>query len=153
VGELKTRFCPSPTGLMHLGNARTALFNALLAKQRHGQWLLRIEDTDQVRSEPRYTRALMEDLLWLGVSWQEGPDHDQGYGPYHQSERQSIYDDYYQRLETMGRAYPCFCSEQELALQRKRQRAANRPPRYPGTCRLLNEAQRQKKREQGIKPT
>ncbi len=138
---------------MHLGNARTALFNALLAKQSHGQWLLRIEDTDQVRSEQRYTDALMEDLLWLGLSWQEGPNHDQGYGPYHQSERQSLYDDYYQRLETMGRAYPCFCSEKELALQRKRQRAANQPPRYPGTCRLLNEAQRQKKREQGVKPS
>lgn len=152
-GDVKTRFCPSPTGLMHMGNVRTALFNALLAKSANGCFLLRIEDTDRERSDARYTKALMEDLLWLGLGWQEGPDHHQGNGPYHQSERQSIYDDYYQRLETAGVAYPCFCSEEELALQRKIQRSSGRPPRYPGTCRELTDAQREEKFAQGLKPT
>jgi len=151
--DIKTRFCPSPTGLMHLGNVRTALFNDLLAKSANGQFLLRIEDTDRERSDERYTKALMEDLVWLGLNWQEGPQHDQGNGPYHQSERQSIYNDYYQRLVTADYAYPCFCSEEELALQRKIQRSAGRPPRYPETCRNLTAEQRDEKISQGIKPT
>ena len=152
-GKVKTRFCPSPTGLMHLGNVRTALFNALLAKSVNGQFLLRIEDTDRERSDERYTKALMEDLLWLGLAWQEGPEHHQGNGPYHQSKRQMIYDDYYQRLATAGTAYPCFCSEEELKLQRKLQRSAGRPPRYPGTCRDLTDKQCEEKLAQGLRPT
>ena len=100
----KTRFCPSPTGLMHLGNIRTALFNALMAKSVGGDFLLRIEDTDRERSDDRYTDILQQDLLWLGLEWQEGPGKHHGCGPYHQSERQNIYDDYYERLETAGMA-------------------------------------------------
>ena len=150
---IKTRFCPSPTGLMHLGNVRTALFNALLAKHVGGQFLLRIENTDRERSDPRYDELLQQDLLWLGLDWQEGPGHDQGNGPYHQSERQAIYDDYYQRLETADMAYSCFCSEEELALSRKIQRSAGKPPRYAGTCRDLTEAEREEKIAEGIQPT
>lgn len=150
--DVKTRFCPSPTGLMHMGNARTALFSALLAKHAGGTFLLRIEDTDRERSDQRYTDALQRDLLWLGLQWQEGPGHDKGLGPYHQSERQPIYDDYYDRLQEADVAYACFCSEEELALQRKIQRASGKPPRYAGTCRDLTDEQVQAKIEEGLKP-
>src|SRR3990167_631700 len=93
--KLKTRFCPSPTGLIHLGNIRTALFSALYARNQGGSFLLRIEDTDAERSEERFTEQLQQDLHWLGLDWQEGPRHDGGLGPYFQSQRQEIYDDYY----------------------------------------------------------
>jgi glutamyl-tRNA synthetase len=151
--QIKTRFCPSPTGLLHLGNLRTALFSALLAKSRGGCFLLRIEDTDQQRSEERYVEQLEKDLLWLGLAWQEGPGHDQGKGPYYQSARGAIYDDYYQRLEATGAAYPCFCSEEELTLARKIQRSAGKPPRYPGACQNLTPEQIEAKLAQGLKPT
>jgi len=152
-GGVKTRFCPSPTGLMHLGNLRTALFNALFAINKKGCFLLRIEDTDQERSDSRYAVALMEDLLWLGLRWQEGPEQEKGNEPYYQSQRQFIYDDYYQRLETVGIVYPCFCSESELAFQRKSYRVLGKPPRYPGTCRSLSQEQREELYSKGLKPT
>ena len=115
----KTRFCPSPTGFLHLGNMRTALFNALFAKHQAGTFLLRIEDTDKTRSEIAYVTALQEDLRWLGLQWDEGPDHDAGNGPYWQSQRQVIYDQYYHQLEEAQLIYRCFCTEQQLALARK----------------------------------
>src|SRR3990167_3051075 len=92
---MKTRFCPSPTGHLHLGNMRTALFNALLAQQKQGTFLLRIEDTDRARSLTEYTDSLKQYLLWLGLQWGEGPDEDRGNGPYWQSQRQAVYDKYY----------------------------------------------------------
>lgn len=150
---MKTRFCPSPTGLMHLGNARTALFNFLFAKGENGSFLLRIEDTDVVRSKLEYDEALQLDLRWLGLAWQEGPQAHCGNGPYHQSKRQAIYDDYYQRLQAAGQAYPCFCSPEQLALARKIQRAAGKPPRYSGTCRSLTDEEIQAQRDQGLQPT
>ena len=150
---IKLRFCPSPTGLMHLGNARTALFNALFATHHQGSFLLRIEDTDQERSDEKYTQALMEDLRWLGLDWQEGPEAEGENGPYWQSQRQGIYDRYYEVLLEKELAYPCFCSEQQLAITRKVQLAAGQPPRYPGTCRHLTPEQLQAKLEQGVKPT
>ncbi len=151
--DIKTRFCPSPTGQMHIGNLRTALFNALLAKHAGGTFLLRIEDSDRVRSNERYTELLQQDLKWLGLNWQEGPGCDDGLGPYHQSKRQAIYNDYYKRLLAMGAAYPCFCSEEQLALSRKIQRSAGKPPRYSGTCRGLSEDQIKEKEAAGIQPT
>lgn len=151
--HIKSRFCPSPTGLLHIGNLRTALFSALLARSRNGLFLLRIEDTDQQRSEERYTQQLEKDLLWLGLDWQEGPGHDMGRGPYHQSKRGAIYDDYYRRLEATGAAYPCFCSEEELTLMRKIQRSSGKPPRYPGTCQNLSPPQIAAKLAEGRKPT
>lgn len=151
--SLKTRFCPSPTGLLHMGNVRTALFNYLFAESQKGTFLLRIEDTDIERSRSEFTDALQRDLHWLGLEWQEGPGVDQGHGPYHQSKRQAIYDDYYQRLEEADEAYPCFCTSEQLALSRKVQRAAGKPPRYPGTCRKLTDEQIQEKLEQGLRPT
>ena len=116
---LKTRFCPSPTGYLHLGNARTALFNALLARKKQGIFLVRIEDTNLTRSKEEYVDALEKDLLWLGLDWQEGPHHDLNKGPYFKSKRQSIYDHYYKQLEEQDLAYPCFCTEEELALMKK----------------------------------
>jgi len=114
---------------------------------------LRIEDTDLERSEDRYTESLMRDLKWLGYDWQEGPEKDQGRGPYWQSQRQAIYDDYYHQLEEKKLVYPCFCSPDELALSRKIQRAANKPPRYAGTCTQLTQAEIEAKIAEGLKPT
>jgi len=153
ITQVKTRFCPSPTGFIHLGNLRTAIFNALLAKQAQGVFLLRIEDTDQSRSEARYTDALLQDLRWLGLMWQEGPEQEQDHGPYWQSQRQPIYDQYYQQLIADGRAFYCFCTEQQLAMARKIQLSAGRPPRYLGTCRNLTQAEIDAKLAQGLKPT
>lgn len=150
---MKTRFCPSPTGNMHLGNLRTALFNALLAKAEPGIFLLRIEDTDKERSQAQYTQQIMADLRWLGLDWQEGPEIGGAAEPYYQSQRQAIYDQYYAILEKEQLAYPCFCSEQQLAIQRKVQLAAGQPPRYAGTCRNLTAEQITEKIAQGLQPT
>jgi glutamyl-tRNA synthetase len=138
----KTRFAPSPTGHLHLGNVRTALFNVLFARGRGGRFLLRIEDTDRARSSADHETDLCEDLRWLGLDWQEGPSVDgrEAPGPaapYRQSERDAVYGAYFERLIADGRAYPCFCSEQALKLARKAQLAAGEPPRYPGTCARL----------------
>jgi glutamyl-tRNA synthetase len=135
---MKSRFCPSPTGHIHLGNLRTALFNVLLARAHpDGCFLLRIEDTDRERSQEAYTDSLMTDLRWLGMDWQEGPQVGGEHGPYHQSARQSFYDGYYRQLLDAGHAYPCFCTEEQLALSRKIQLSSGQPPRYAGTCRDL----------------
>lgn len=150
---VKTRFCPSPTGYVHLGNIRTALFSLLLAKKNDGVFLLRIEDTDRERSDEIYTQSLMHDMRWLGLQWQEGVDVGGDFGPYHQSNRQAIYDDYYTRLLSTKVAYPCFCSEDTLALHRKLQLKSGRPPRYPGTCRHLSEEEISEKKAAGLKPT
>lgn len=149
---MKTRFCPSPTGYIHLGNARTALFNYLAAMSDKGVFLFRIEDTDLERSKTAYIDALKVDLHWLGMRWQEGVDVGGDHGPYVQSERQAIYDEYYQKLEQEGAAYPCFCSEAQLALARKIQRSQGQAPRYPGTCRHLTEAEIAEKKAAGIQP-
>lgn len=150
---IKTRFAPSPTGHIHLGNARTALFNGLLAQKHKGVFLLRIEDTDRERSKDEYIETLLQDLRWLGLEWQEGPEKDGEHGPYAQSERASVYQRYYRQLEDSEQAYPCFCSPTELALVRKAQLAAGQPPRYPGTCARLNEAERESRWARGLKPT
>lgn len=150
---IKTRFAPSPTGELHLGNLRTALFNALLARGRDGAFVLRIEDTDAERSRPEFTAALQTDLHWLGLDWQEGPEVGGLDAPYLQSQRASIYARYFRALETADHAYPCFCSPQELSVARKVQQAAGRPPRYPGTCARLTPEQRAAKCAQGLAPT
>jgi len=127
---MKTRFAPSPTGWMHFGNLRTALFNFLFARKENLGFLLRIEDTDLVRSSKEFQRDLIEDLEWLGLKYDEGP--------YLQSERAAIYDKYYKQLEEHGLAYPCFCSEELLNITRKIQQSSGQPPRYSGTCRNLS---------------
>ncbi len=146
---MKTRFAPSPTGHIHLGNARTALFNFLFAHSQAGCFLLRIEDSDATRSLLTLAKELEEDLLWLGLPWQEGPGQEKGLGPYYQSQRQAIYTLYYEQLVGIGRAYPCFCSEAELLMMRKRQLALGKPPRYSGQCRLLTAEQVAEKKAQG----
>lgn len=149
---VKTRFAPSPTGLIHLGNVRTALFNALYARHTRGVFLLRIEDTDLERSRGEHILALMEDLHWLALDWQEGPEADDTHGPYAQSQRGEIYQRYFSILEERDLAYPCFCSPRELELSRKTQLAAGRPPRYAGTCARLNAEERQKRLDKGLQP-
>jgi len=138
---MKTRFAPSPTGLLHLGNVRTALFNWLLAREARGRFLLRLEDTDAARGHAKYAEALQADLRWLGLAWDEGPGVGGSDGPYHQSERGSIYGTYMDVLTATNRAYPCFCTEHELAVSRKTALAAGRPPRYSGKCRSLSAAE------------
>lgn len=142
---MKTRFAPSPTGLMHFGNLRTALFNFLLAKKEKGTFLLRIEDTDQIRSKPEYTKCLLNDLHKTMLDYQEGP--------YFQSERGEIYEKYYKILLENKQAYYCFCSEQQLAISRKLQLSKGLPPRYSGTCRNLSNEEIKKKLNEGEKPT
>jgi len=151
---IKTRFAPSPTGLMHLGNVRTALFNALYAHLHNGHFLLRIEDTDLERSTDAYAQQLMQNLRWLGLDWQEGPDTIETTEiNYYQSQRSDVYAHYYTQLEQQQAVYPCFCSPQELALSRKLQRSAGQPPRYTGTCAHLSESERAIKLAKGIQPT
>ena len=132
-----TRFAPSPTGDLHLGNARTALFNELLARRAGGRFVLRIEDTDAQRSTEEHTRGLIADLRWLGLEWDAGPDREDARGPYRQSERGAIYALDFEALETAGTVYPCYCSALELEVSRRTQLAAGKPPRYAGTCREL----------------
>lgn len=150
---IKTRFAPSPTGLLHLGNIRTALFNALLAHGRGGVFLLRIEDTDAMRGHERYATALMEDLEWLGLGWDEGPVRGGAAGPYAQSERSTIYRKYFAQLESAKVAYPCFCTEQELKVERKTQLSAGQPPRYSGKCRRLTAAEVADRQARGLAAT
>ena len=150
--EVRTRFSPSPTGMIHLGNARAALFSALFASKNNGHFILRIEDTDAVRSEDKYVDSLKSDLHWLGVYWQEGPDVGGNYGPYWQSQRQDIYNRYYEELEVKKLIYPCFCTDQELNLARKLQLSRGHAPRYSGTCLKLSEHDIQKKLSEGKKP-
>jgi glutamyl-tRNA synthetase len=148
-----TRFAPSPTGELHLGNARTALFNLLLARHAGGRFVLRIEDTDTERSSEAHTAALMQDLRWLGLEWDAGPDHDDGRGPYRQSQRGALYTGYLETLLRQQDVYPCFCSPLELELSRRAQLAAGKPPRYAGTCRELDAAARAARAAQGLAAT
>lgn len=149
---IKSRFAPSPTGELHLGNVRTALFNWLFAGSQQGTFVLRIEDTDAERSESRHEQALIEDLHWLGVHWQEGPDCGGENGPYRQSARLGIYQKYYQQLLEKDLMYPCFCSTQQLSLSRKAQLASGRPPRYAGTCAHLAKKEVEARLKTGEQP-
>lgn len=150
--NIRTRFSPSPTGMIHLGNARAALFSALFAKKHDGVFILRIEDTDAARSEARFTESLQDDLHWMQVNWQEGPGVDGPYGPYWQSQRQAIYGNYYAVLEGKGLIYPCFCSDQELAVARKIQLSRSLPPRYSGVCKKLSKEEIEQRLAEGKKP-
>lgn len=133
----RVRFAPSPTGPLHVGNARTALFNWLFARKHGGCFLLRIEDTDRERSRPEWEAAIIEDLKWLGLDWDEGPGVGGDLGPYRQSERLEEYRSAAGRLLNEGRAYSCFCSPEMLETQRKERLARGLPPRYDGRCQTL----------------
>ena len=133
-----TRFAPSPTGSLHLGNARTAFFSFLWARRSAGRFILRIEDTNAQRSQQRFYDGLLNDLHWLGIDWDEGPGIGGPSAPYTQAERGDFYRGLFEQLAQEERAYPCYCSAEELELSRKLQRIAGNPPRYAGTCRALN---------------
>jgi glutamyl-tRNA synthetase len=138
----RVRFAPSPTGLLHVGNARTALYNWLFARRTGGKFLLRIEDTDMERSEARHETQLIEDLEWLGMDWDEGPgeagDPDKGdFGPYRQSERLEIYARHTDLLLAEGKAYRCFCTPEQLEAERVQAAAEHRAQVYSGRCRNL----------------
>jgi nondiscriminating glutamyl-tRNA synthetase len=148
-----TRFAPSPTGRLHLGNVRTAFFNWLEARRHGGRFLLRLEDTDRARSEEAHEAAIFEDLAWLGLDYDAGPGREDRFGPYRQSERTRQYAAAFARLEAEASAYPCYCTSEQLELERKRQAAAGQPPRYAGSCRELSHAERVARAAQGLRPT
>jgi nondiscriminating glutamyl-tRNA synthetase len=136
--KCRVRFAPSPTGFLHVGNARTALFNWLFARQANGVFVLRIEDTDRERSADKYEKSLMDDLRWLGLDWDEGPDVGGHFGPYRQSQRLEIYKSYTQSLLEEGKAYYCFCSPEELEKTREESIASGKMAVYSGKCRSLS---------------
>src|SRR5271165_5780969 len=146
-----TRFAPSPTGSLHLGNARTAFFSLLWARRSGGRFILRIEDTDVERSQLRFRDDLMVEMRWLGLDWDEGPDVGGPSAPYSQSERGDLYRTMFGRLEADARAYPCYCTPEDLELSRKLQRMSGKPPRYAGTCRYLTDEQRAEREARGLK--
>ncbi len=135
---LRVRFAPAPTGMMHLGNIRTALMNYLMAQQKQGTFILRIEDTDADRNYDPEALKIQEDLAWLSLTPDEGPQKDGGYGPYFQSQRNTIYQEKLKDLIKVGLAYRCFCSVEELEKKRERQIALKQPPRYDRTCLKLS---------------
>jgi len=146
---VRVRIAPSPTGWLHVGTARTALFNYLFARHAGGRFVLRIEDTDKARSKPEYERDLMEQLRWLGLEWDEGPDKPGEYGPYRQSEAEGLYAEGVQKLLESGHLYPCFCTPEELEAERKAQQAAGLPPKYSGKCRNLPPEEVEKRLKRG----
>jgi glutamyl-tRNA synthetase/nondiscriminating glutamyl-tRNA synthetase len=149
---MRVRFAPSPTGQLHVGNARTALFNWFLAHGKDGTFILRIEDTDAERSTKESENSILEDLRWLGLDWDEGPDVGGSYGPYRQSERLHLYASYANELIANSQGYYCFCSPQKLEAERKADLASGRPPRYHGTCRNIPPGDARARMEAGEKP-
>ena len=137
VKPARVRFAPSPTGHLHLGGARTALYDYLIARKTGGQFILRIEDTDRNRYVPGAEEELMNGLRWLGIEWDEGPDVGGPYGPYRQSERREIYQKYARQLVEEGKAFYCFCSAELLKQTREEQMKNHINPHYDGTCREI----------------
>lgn len=152
--KVRVRFAPSPTGYLHIGGARTALYNRLLAGKKKGFFLLRIEDTDRSRYLPEALDDILTGLKWLGLDWDEGPDVGGPVGPYQQSERVDIYRQYARQLVEEGKAYYCFCSPERLQALRRQQEAAKEPTGYgyDGHCRNLSEEEHRKYRAEGKKP-
>lgn len=144
IENRRVRFAPSPTGHLHIGTARTALFNWLFARRYGGRFILRIEDTDRARSTKAFENSIIDSLRWLGLNWDEGPGGGGSgdSGPYRQSERLAIYQDYAEQLLKAGAAYYCYCSQRELENERKTALAAGRMPMYSGRCRSLSVAER-----------
>ena len=151
--EVRTRFAPSPTGHLHIGGARTALFNYLFAKRYGGKFILRIEDTDLERSSIESEKVIIESLRWLGIEWDEGVEVGGPYGPYRSTERVDIYKKYVDVLFEKGYAYYCYCTEEELEAQRQELLSKGQMPRYLGKCRNLTEDQKRRFEQEGRKPT
>lgn len=142
---VRVRFAPSPTGSLHVGGARTAVFNWLLARKTNGSFIVRVEDTDLSRSTRESEVSILNDLRWLGLNWDEGPEVEGKYGPYRQSDRKNIYQNAAQTLVNEGLAYPCFCTEEELAVKRAHAEATNKDIRYDGTWRDADPAEVQRR--------
>ncbi|HMF96363.1 MAG TPA: glutamate--tRNA ligase [Vicinamibacterales bacterium] len=149
---MRVRFAPSPTGKLHVGNARTALFNWLLARGQGGAFVLRIEDTDAQRSTRESEATIIHDLRWLGLDWDEGPDIDGAHGPYRQSERLHLYQSYATELLHADKAYHCFCSTAQLEAERQEALVTGRPAHYAGTCRRLSKEQAAARMAAGARP-
>jgi glutamyl-tRNA synthetase/nondiscriminating glutamyl-tRNA synthetase len=147
--KVRARFAPSPTGQLHVGNARTALFNWLFARQQAGTMILRIEDTDLERSEARYEQQLLDDLKWMGIDWDEGPDVGGPFPPYRQSDKIDVYREHAERLVAEGKAYYCFCKQEDLDAYRELAMKEHRPPIYPGTCRSIDPAEAKRRKDAG----
>ncbi|GAI83120.1 unnamed protein product, partial [marine sediment metagenome] len=175
--SVRVRFAPSPTGYLHLGGARTALFNWLFAKRKGGTFILRIEDTDKVRSTDEAVSQIIHGLQWLGMDWNEGPritlkpggrpieeiirrpepsqivtEEVGRYGPYFQMKRLKLYREYAEKLVQSGKAYRCYCLPEELEEMRKKASQEKRPPKYDGRCRNLTAEDEKIYKEKGKKP-
>ena len=150
--KLRVRFAPSPTGYLHIGGARTALFNWLYARHYNGSFILRIEDTDRMRSTPEAVKAILDGMKWLGLDWDEGPEKGGEYGPYFQTERLDLYREFVDKLLEIGAAYYCYCSAEELADRRKKQFADGKPAIYDRKCLNLSEAEKKQLEKEGKKP-
>ena len=153
MDSIRVRFAPSPTGFLHIGNIRTALFNFLFAKRAGGKFILRVEDTDLERSKQEYRDAMMEDMLWMGIRWDEGPSLDGPYGPYEQSKRLPIYQKYVDQLIAEGKAYHCYVTEQETEDLKRIARAEHRPPRFDNRGRNFSKEEIEARKAKGVKPT
>lgn len=149
---IRVRFAPSPTGPLHIGGARSALFNWLYARRHGGQFIVRIEDTDLERSSLESEKNILDSLKWLGLDWDEGIEVGGPNGPYRQTERLELYRSYAKELLEMGHAYHCYCSEEELAAEREALLAKGEMPRYMGKCRHLSPEDRQRLEAEGRKP-
>ena len=150
--EVRVRFAPSPTGDLHVGNIRTALFDWAYARHTNGKLIFRIEDTDRERVTDEYIQAAIDTLKWLGLNWDEGPEVGGQYGPYLQSQRLDIYAEWAQKFLDQGDAYHCYCSGEELEERRQLQMKNNQAPGYDGKCRDLSNTQIDEYKSQGRKP-
>jgi nondiscriminating glutamyl-tRNA synthetase len=146
---IRTRFAPSPTGHLHIGNARTAILNWIFTRHAGGQFILRIEDTDQERSTEASEKSILQDLRWLGLDWDEGPDAGGNAGPYRQSERMDLYQSHLDQLLESGRVYPCYCTAEELEQRRSEQLARGESTHYNGHCRNLSDSEKRKYESEG----
>ena len=152
TNKVRVRYAPSPTGHLHIGNARTALFNYLFARHEGGEFIIRTEDTDTKRNIEGGEQSQLENLAWLGIDWDESPDKPGEYGPYRQSERKHIYDPLIDELLEKDLAYHCYCTAEELEAEREAQREKGLMPQYGGKCAHLTEEERQEKEAAGIEP-
>lgn len=150
--KVRVRYAPSPTGHLHIGNARTALFNYLYARHHGGKFIIRVEDTDMKRHVGTGEQSQLENLKWLGIDWDESTDVGGEYGPYRQSERFDLYNKHIEELLEKDLAYPCYCTEEELEAEREAQRARGEMPHYGGKWANATEEERQAKEAEGITP-
>lgn len=150
---IRVRFAPSPTGYLHIGNMRTALFNYLFARRNGGRFILRVEDTDTERSKREYEEAQKKDLLWMGIRWDEGPDTGGDYGPYRQSERLQLYKEHVDRLIAEGKAYYCYVTEEETEEMKRTAKLERRPPRFDNRGRNFSREEIEKRKAAGVRPT